>query len=156
MTKKESEIKVVAAPVERVYARLGDLRNFQTLKERINDPQVQQMIGDKVPADKMQQLVSVMEKMEFTADSIIVDSPMGGQITLSIIERVENKLLKFGAEGSPIPVNLWIQMLPADAYSARIKVTVGADVNLFMKAMIGKPLQQAADGVAQMLAAIPY
>lgn len=156
MTKKESEIKVVAAPVERVYARLGDLRNFQTLKERINDPQVQQMIGDKVPADKMQQLVSVMEKMEFTADSIIVDSPMGGQITLSIIEREENKLLKFGAEGSPIPVNLWIQMLPADAYSARIKVTVGADVNLFMKAMIGKPLQQAADGVAQMLAAIPY
>lgn len=156
MTKKESEIKVVAAPVERVYARLGDLRNFQTLKERINDPQVQQMIGDKVPADKMQQLVSVMEKMEFTADSIIVDSPMGGQITLSIIEREENKLLKFGAEGSPIPVNLWIQMLPADAFSARIKVTVGADVNLFMKAMIGKPLQQAADGVAQMLAAIPY
>lgn len=156
MTKKESEIKVVAAPVDRVYARLGDLRNFQALKERINDPQVQQMIGDKVPADKMQQLVSVMEKMEFTADSIIVDSPMGGQITLSIIEREENKLLKFGAEGSPIPLNLWIQMLPADTYSARIKVTVGADVNLFMKAMIGKPLQQAADGVAQMLAAIPY
>lgn len=156
MTKKESEIKVVAAPVDRVYARLGDLRNFQALKERINDPQVQQMIGDKVPADKMQQLVSVMEKMEFTADSIIVDSPMGGQITLSIIEREENKLLKFGAEGSPIPLYLWIQMLPADTYSARIKVTVGADVNLFMKAMIGKPLQQAADGVAQMLAAIPY
>lgn len=156
MTKKESEIKVVAAPVDRVYARLGDLRNFQALKERINDPQVQQMIGDKVPADKMQQLVSVMEKMEFTADSIIVDSPMGGQITLSIIEREENKLLKFGAEGSPIPLNLWIQMLPADAYSARIKVTVGADVNFFMKAMVGKPLQQAADGVAQMLATIPY
>lgn len=156
MTKKESEIKYIAAPVEVVYARLGDLRNFQAIKERIGDPQVQAMMASQVPADKMAQLQSVVEKLEFTADSVIVDSPMGGKINLSIVEREEPKLLKFGAENSPIPLNLWIQLLPTDSMNCKMKVTVGADVNFMMKAIVGKPLQQAADGLAQMLSAIPY
>ena len=35
-----------------------------------------------------------------------------------------------------------------------MRVTVGAEVNFFMKGMVAKPLQQAADGLAQMLAAV--
>lgn len=156
MTKKESEIKYIAAPVDAVYARLSDLRNLQALKDRIGDPQVQAAMASQVPADKIAQLQQVVEKLEFTADSIVVDSPMGGKINLSIVEREEPKLLKFGAEGSPIPVNLWIQLLPVDAASSKMRVTVGADVNFMMKAIVSKPLQQAADGLAQVLAAIPY
>lgn len=156
MVKKESEIKIIAAPVEAVYARLSDLRNLQALKDRLNDPQVQAAMSAQVPSDKMAQVQQTLEKLTFTEDSIVMDSPMGGTITLAIVEREEGKLLKFGAEGSPIPLNLWIQLLPVDGTSCKMKVTVGAEVNFFMQAMVGKPLQQAADGVAQMLAAVPY
>lgn len=155
MTKKESEVKYIARPVNVVYERLADLRNLQGLKDKVDDPQVQAMMASQVPADKIEQVKSVLEKMEFTEDSVLVDSPFG-QVTLSIVEREEPKLLKFGAEGSPIPLNLWIQLLPTDELNSKLKVTLGAEVNLFMKAMVGKPLQQAADGLAQVLSAIPY
>ncbi len=155
MTKKESEIKYISRPVNVVYERLADLRNLQILKDKIDDPQVQAMMASQVPADKIEQVRSVLEKMEFTEDSVAIDSPLG-QVTLNIVEREEPKLLKFGAEGAPIPLNLWIQLLPTDELNSKLKVTVGAEVNLFMKAMVGKPLQQAADGLAQVLSVIPY
>lgn len=155
MTKKESEIKYISRPVNVVYERLADLRNLQFLKDKIDDPQVQAMMASQVPADKIEQVRSVLEKMEFTEDSVAIDSPLG-QVTLNIVEREEPKLLKFGAEGAPIPLNLWIQLLPTDELNSKLKVTVGAEVNLFMKAMVGKPLQQAADGLAQVLSVIPY
>lgn len=155
MTKKESEIKYISRPVNVVYERLADLRNLQILKDKIDDPQVQAMMASQVPADKIEQVRSVLEKMEFTEDSVAIDSPLG-QVTLNIVEREEPKFLKFGAEGAPIPLNLWIQLLPTDELNSKLKVTVGAEVNLFMKAMVGKPLQQAADGLAQVLSVIPY
>lgn len=155
MTKKESEIKYISRPVDVVYERLADLRNLQILKDKIDDPQVQAMMASQVPADKIEQVRSMLEKMEFTEDSVAIDSPLG-QVTLNIVEREEPKLLKFGAEGAPIPLNLWIQLLPTDELNSKLKVTVGAEVNLFMKAMVGKPLQQAADGLAQVLSVIPY
>lgn len=155
MTKKESEIKYIGRPVNVVYERLSDLRNLQILKDKIDDPQVQAMMASQVPADKIEQVRSVLEKMEFTEDSVAIASPLGN-VNLNIVEREEPKLLKFGAEGAPIPLNLWIQLLPTDEQNSKLKVTVGAEVNLFMKAMVGKPLQQAADGLAQVLSVIPY
>ena len=155
MTKKESEIKYISRPVNVVYERLADLRNLQILKDKIDDPQVQAMMASQVPADKIEQVRSVLEKMEFTEDSVAIDSPLG-HVNLNIVEREEPKLLKFGAEGAPIPLNLWIQLLPTDEQNSKLKVTVGAEVNLFMKAMVSKPLQQAADGLAQVLSVIPY
>ena len=71
------------------------------------------------------------------------------------MEREEPKLVKMGSEGSPIPLTIWIQMLPTDAYSSKLRVTVGAEVNMFMKGMVAKPLQQAADGLANILSVLP-
>ncbi len=156
MVKKESEIKSIARPVELVYARLSDLRNLQALKERLEDPQVQALMAQQIPADKMEMVKAQVEKLEFTENSVEIDSPLGGKISLSMVEREEPKLLKFAAEGSPFPLFLWIQLLPSDEQNCRMKVTVGADVNFFMQAMVNKPLQHADDGLAQMLSAIPY
>lgn len=155
MVKKESEIKFIAAPVEAVYAKMSDLRNLQSLTERLNDPQVQAMMAAQIPSDKIEQICAQLQNLEFEADSIAINSSMG-RITLNIIEREEPKLLKFAASGAPIDLNLWIQLLPTDASNCKLKVTTGADVNFLMKAMVNKPLQQAADGLAQILAAVPY
>ena len=91
--------------------------------------------------------------MVFDQDSVQIASPVG-QLVLRIIEREEPKCIKFASEGSPIPLNLWIQLLPHGEMECKMRVTVGAEVNFFMKGMVSKPLQQAADGLANILSVV--
>lgn len=37
-----------------------------------------------------------------------------------------------------------------------MKVTIRAEVNMFMKAMVSKPLQEGVEKLADMLAMLPY
>ena len=53
-------------------------------------------------------------------------------------------------------MNLWIQMLPVSDNQSKMKVTIRAEVNMFMKAMVSKPLQEGVEKLADMLSAIPY
>ena len=66
MARYESSIKQIPFPVENVYTKLSDLNNLRVIKERINDPLIQQQIPD----DKRDQIRDVIDKMEFTADSV--------------------------------------------------------------------------------------
>ena len=43
-----------------------------------------------------------------------------------------------------------------EAGQAKLKVTIRAEVNMFMKAMVAKPLQDGVDKLAEMLSMIPY
>ena len=62
--------------------------------------------------------------------------------------------MKLASENSPVPIYVWIQLLPSGETGCKMRVTVGAEVNFFMKGMVAKPLQQAADGLANILSAI--
>ena len=153
LTKYESEVKIIPQAQTVVYERFSDLNNLGTLKERLNAPEVQAKLSEQVPADKMDELKKYAEGMTFDTDSMQISSPLG-QITLRIVEREEPKCIKFASEGAPVQLYVWIQLLPHSVYECKMRVTVGAEVNFFMKGMVAKPLQQAADGLAQMLAAV--
>ena len=153
LAKYESEVKYIALPQTEVYQRFSNLNNLSSIKERLGDPEVQTKLAEQVPADKLQQLTQYAEGMTFTEDSLSINSPLGN-ITLRIIERDEPKCLKFASEGAPIQLYLWIQLLPHSVYETKLRVTIGAEVNFFMKGMVAKPLQQAANGLAQMLSAL--
>ena len=47
-------------------------------------------------------------------------------------------------------------MLPVTSEQAKLKVTIRAEVNMFMTAMVSKPLQEGVEKLAEMLAMIPY
>lgn len=136
-----------------MYNRFADLSNLNTLKERLDDPEVQAKLAEQVPADKIGELRSYAESMTFDSDSLQISSPMGA-ITLRIVEREEPKCIKMASEGAPVQLYAWIQLLPHGEGETKMKVTVGAEVNFFMKGMVAKPLQQAADGLANILSAI--
>ena len=153
LSKFESEVKIVSLPQAEAYARLSDLRNLEGLRERLTDPAVKEQLAAQVPEDKLNQLQQVAEQMTFEQAALHISSPLG-QITLRIVEREEPKCIKFASEGAPVQLYLWIQLLPHTTYEAKLRVTVGAEVNFFMKGMVAKPLQQAADGLAQMLTAL--
>lgn len=162
MNKYESTVKTVYAPVERVYARLSDLTSLQVLKERVDDPRFEEIINSQVPADKrptpeqFEKLRNNIRKMELTSDTMSGHIGPLGDITLRIVERTDPKLVKMELEGAPIAVTMWVQMLPSDENSSRLKVTLGAELNFFIRKMIESKLEKAPEGLAQFLSQIPY
>lgn len=153
LSKFESEVKLVPQAQQVIYSRFADLNNFAAVKDALNNSEVQQRINEQVPADKIEELKTYAEGLSFETDAIHIASPMGN-ITLRVVEREEPKCIKFASEGSPLQLYVWIQLLPHGDYETKMRVTVGAEVNFFMKGMVAKPLQQAADGLANMLSAI--
>ena len=153
VSKFESEVKIIPQVQQVVYDRFADLNNLASLKERLNDPEVQAKRAEEVPADKLGDLRSYTEGMTFDTDSLTIASPLG-QVTLRIVERDQPKCIKFASEGAPVQLYVWVQLLPHGEMESKMRVTVGAEVNFFMKGMVAKPLQQAADGLANILSAI--
>ena len=141
MVQFESNVKFVPYSQERVYGKLEDLNNLALLKERLE--QMREKLGDKI------------QDVTFDRDSLTL-TVQGMNVTLRIIEREPCKCIKFEGEKSPIPMNLWIQILPVSEDQAKMKVTVRAEVNMFMKAMVSKPLQEGVEKLADMLAMITY
>ena len=136
MTKFESQVKFIAASQTAVYEKLSDLTNLEKVKDRL-------------PEDKVKNLT-------FDADSMSVEVAPVGKITLKIVEKEPCKCIKFGTSDSPLPFNLWIQILPVGEMESKMKLTIGMELNAFMKAMVQKPLQEGLEKMADMLAMIQY
>ena len=160
MTKYESSIKRIYAPVGNVYAKLSDLTNLSVIQERISDPAFEQVVrqqaGDKVNDEQLQRLRQVVSDMQFDHDSVTVDGGPIGRVSLCIVEREEPKLVKFETQNSPVQANLWIQLLPNGDGQTAMKVTLGADLNFFLKQMLKGKLQDGVERLADMLAMLPY
>ncbi len=152
----ESSVKVIAAPQECVYTKMADLNNLAVIQQRFADPAFRTAIADKVPEDKLEQIAERVKEMKFDTDSVSCNVAPLGEVALQIIEREEPKCIKFDTTNSPIPLNLWIQLLPVSATECKMKLTVRAELNPFIKAMVSKPLQEGVEKLADMLAMIPY
>lgn len=137
----ESNVKHVPYSQERVYNKLSDLNNLEGVRDRLNE------VKDKLDGK--------LEDMSFDRDSITL-KVQGINLTLRIIEREPLKCIKFEGDKSPVPLNLWIQILPVTEEEAKMKVTIRAEVNMFMKAMVSKPLQEGVEKLADMLVMLPY
>ena len=136
MSKYESTVKTVPYPQENVYRMISDLSNLERIR-------------DRVPSDKIQEF-------SFDTDTVSVSVPPVGQITMRIVERDEPKCVKFESEQSPMPFNLWIQVLAVDEQTSKMKVTVKADITFMLQAMVSGLLQDGVEKVADALARIPY
>ena len=136
MTKFESSVKQIPYPVEDVYRNISDLSNLERVR-------------DRVPEDKL-------NSFSFDSDSVSVNVSPVGDLKLRIIEREENKCVKFETEQSPLPFNLWIQVLPVSDTESKMKVTVKADIPFMLKGMVSGPLQDGVEKIADALSQIPY
>lgn len=136
MSQYESSVKHIPYPQERVYAKLEDLNSLEGLKNRL-------------PEDKIKDLT-------YDRDTATVDVPPVGKLTIRIIEREAPKCIKFEGVGSPIPMNLWIQVIPDGPEASKMRVVAKADINFMLKGMIEKPLKEGLEKIADTLAMIPY
>lgn len=158
MAEYKSTVHVAPFPQQRVYDRLSDLTFLALIRDNIDNPDARQRILDqaqgKMTADQLDKAAEKIRQMQIDRDSVTSDSPVG-QITLRIVEREEPKCVKFALEGAPVQANLWIQMLPQGDQCA-MRVTLRAELNFFIKQMVGKKLEEGTEGLARMLASIPY
>ena len=135
-SKFESSVKQIPYPQQAVYDNISDLRNLEKVKDRI-------------PEDKVSDFT-------FDEDTVGLNVQPVGELKLRICEREEPKCVKFETVQSPVPFNVWIQVLPVDEQNSKMKVTVKAELNPFIKSMIEKPLQEAVEKIADALALVKY
>ncbi len=136
MTEFVSEIKAIPQNEDRIFAMLSDLSNLERVKDRI-------------PQDKI-------KNFEFDSDSCSFAVNPVGKITFQIVEREPNKTIKFTTTKSPVPLLLWIQLKQVAEMDTRMRLTVRAELNPFIQQMVSKPLQEALDKIATVLASLPY
>lgn len=135
-SKFESSVKVVPYSQQAVYDNISDLRNLEKVR-------------DRVPEDKVNDFT-------FDQDTVSLNVAPVGELRLRICEREEPKCVKFETVQSPVPFNVWIQVLPVDEVNAKMKVTLKAELNPFIKGMVEKPLQDGVEKIADALAQIQY
>ena len=133
MTEFVSEIKQIPQNDERIYAILSNL-------ERIKD---------RIPQDKI-------KDFEFDSDSCSFSVSPVVKITFQIVDREPCKTIKFQTTNSPVPLFLWIQLKQVQEMDTRMRLTVRAELNSFLKPMVSKPLQDALDKISTVLASLPY
>ena len=125
MTKFESAVKVIPASQNAVYEKLSDLNNLDKVKDRL-------------PQDKVKNL-------SFDKENLSIEVPPVGKIVLQIVEKEPCKCIKFATTSSPLPFNLWIQIVPVTETECKMKLTIGMELNPFMKTMVQKPLQEGLE-----------
>ena len=136
MSQYESSVKQIPFSQERVYAKLEDLNNLEALK-------------GKLPEDKVKELT-------YDRDQATVDVPPIGKVTIKVVEREAPKCIKFEAVGSPIPMNLWIQIIPDGTEASKMRVVAKAELNFMLRGMIEKPLKEGLEKIAETLSIIQY
>ena len=136
MSQYESSVKLIPYPQARVYAKLEDLNNLEGLKDRL-------------PQDKVKEFT-------YSRDEATVNVPPMGNVTIRVVEREEPKCIKLEAAGSPIPINLWVQIIPNGDEASKMRVVVKAEVNFMLRSMIEKPLKEGIEKIAEALSLIAY
>ena len=136
MSRFESSVKQVPYRQQSVFDMLSDLSNAERVKHLVNDDQLQ--------------------NMSFDNDHISVNVPPIGKIALRIVEREDPKCVKYQSVDSPLPFNLWVQMLPVTDTTSKLKVTIDAELDFLMKGIVSKPLQEGLEKLAEALSKIRY
>ena len=135
--KYESKIGQINANATDVFAVLTNLENLQRFAEHI-------------PQDKVKEL-------EITRDTIRVKvDGLAQKISIGIVDQEENKMIKYGAENIPVPLNAWIQLKQMNEMDTRIRITIKTDMPIMFRMMLDKKLQAGLDQAVDMLCNIQY
>ena len=135
--KYESCISKTTSSAKSVYAVVSDLKNLERVR-------------DKIPQDKVQELDIEPDCIRIKVDGL------GQKLSVRILDKEENKVVKYGVEDSPVSVFFWIQMKEVAPGDTRLKLTLEADIPFMFRMMLEKKLQQGLDQAAEMMAQFPY
>ena len=130
----ESKIGKIGNSEEVVYLFLSDFNNFKSM----------------VPADKVKNWTSTEDQCHFSISGM-------GETGLRIIERSPNKLIKITTEkGGSLDFLMWIQLKQMSEKDTRVKITLRAELNPMMVAVLKGPLKKFADSLIDQMASFQF
>jgi hypothetical protein len=136
MTEFVSDIKSIPHGGREIFDALSDLTNLERLRDKISQEKIRDFSFDK-------------DSCSFNMDPV-------GKIKLSIVDRDPNKTIKFKVDELPMDLSMWIQLKQVEEKDTKMKLTIKAELNPFLKPILSKPLQEGINKVAEILANIPY
>ncbi len=146
-TKIVSSVKQINNSTDKVYGFLSDFNKIGTLIDAARNMGAAQGMdfGDKI------------ENVETTEDTCHFTVKGFGDAGLRIVEREENKTIKLTGDGKvPFQFNMWIQLINKGPYDTRLRLTFHAELNMMMKMMLKKKLENGIEQMADGLTKIPY
>ena len=156
--KFESNVKYVSYSQEQVYNVLADLSKIRKVAKAFDvqrpgmDFKMTFVDEDTMEIEAKGNTVTI----HVVSPDALELSAKGMTVTLRVVEREELKLVKLSADNSPVPFTMWIQILPVEAYQAKLKVTISVEVSMFMKPMISKPCKEGVEMFANLLSIFQY
>lgn len=142
MTTYQSSVKHIAAPAERIFNKLSDLKQLEPFVERLKE---------QVPDDKVK-----IKDVMINDESVYVTMDPMGVIGVKIIEKEPFKTIKFESDKSPVQFNFWIQIVEMEPNDSKIRLTLKADIPFMIRMMIKDKVEQGIEMVAEALTKIEY
>jgi hypothetical protein len=135
MTEYTSGIQKIPYSAERIFNKLSDLNNLESLR---------------------QQMEGKVKEFTFDADSCQFKVDPVGLVGIRIVEREPYKTIKLQSVKSPVEFLGWIQLVEDSPETTRLKLTFRADIPFFLKSMISGKLEEGINTLASVLASLSY
>jgi len=131
MTEFESKIVAIRRTPEDIFRVLSDFRLFTPF----------------IPQDKLEGWEAEEDSCSFSVKGV-------GQTGLKIIEKEPFKTVKITGDGKlPFEFFLWVQLKEITSNDTRMKLTLKADLNVMLKMMLKKQLEEGINTMAEQIAA---
>ena len=108
---------------------------------------------DQLPEDARANL----DKVQFLEDAIAIESPMGElRLAVDADQSTSPNRVVYTAAQSPVQFNMVIELNPISETETESVASLQLDLPIFMRAMVGNQLEQAASNFGEMLAQLPF
>lgn len=131
--------------------------NINTIFDKLSNPSHYKYLLDE-HADKLPSGVrSQLDKIKFGENGITMETPLGN-VTLAVdrATTVAPSRVAFTAVGSPIKVNLVVELSPINENTTQECAAIEIDIPFMLKAMVGPKLNDGAQKFGEVIAMIPY
>ena len=133
MSKFVSKPTPVDRPAEEISSKFEDLSNLQGFIDRLPE-------GEK----------SKLGDVKFDRDSIAIHTAQVGDITFKITDRTPRRVV-FQAVGSPVPVELDIDINPVADAASEVTVCFEVQIPAMLRPMVAPHMQKAVDMLGDLI-----
>ena len=125
------------------------LSNFNNLSGYLNSGLIEK-ITEKIPQIKITEFSSDQDSCKFKITGL-------GLAEIRIVNREPFKTIKVESSGGlPLSFTFWIQLMPVDNFTTKMRLTLHAEMSMMIKMMAGDKLAEGIDKLADTLSAVPY
>ncbi len=146
LNKYTSDVKLVPHNQQVVFNYLS---NFENLSDYLNSGLIEK-ITEKIPQVKITDFHSDENSCKFNITGF-------GVAEIKIVNREPFKTIKVESSGGlPLSFTFWIQLIPVDQFSTKMRLTLHAEMSMMIKMVAGNKLGEGINNLAETLSKLPY